>query len=369
MSRLFCSSATRDHILLGMSPLADAKTLRTAIKAGDFAPVYYLFGEDDYVKDEETRRLIEAAVDPATRDFNFETLRGAELDAETLGSIVSTPPMMAERRVVVIRDVTALKKPARDMLDKYLKAPAPDLLLILVSPSTAKPDKGLTARATAIEFKPLSGARIPKWIAYYVEHDLHSTITEGAITLLQEAVGIELAQLKIELDKLSSFTGGGAINEAAVSAVVGVRVGETMGDLLDAVARRDARGALAMLPAVFQQPKSGGVPIVLALTVQTLGIGWAQAARERGASPARLNTDLFNLLKETGAYPFRSWGEFASTCSRASDVWSARAVDEALAALLDADVMLKTTRLSSDEQLVANLVLAMCGVTSRRRAA
>jgi hypothetical protein len=31
--------------------------------------------------------------------------------------------------------------------------------------------------------------------------------------------------------------------------------------------------------------------------------------------------------------------------------------------------MLKTTRLSSDEQLVSNLVLALCGVTSRRRAA
>ena len=35
-----------------------------------------------------SRRLIDAAVDPATRDFNFEMLRGAEVDAETLGSIV-----------------------------------------------------------------------------------------------------------------------------------------------------------------------------------------------------------------------------------------------------------------------------------------
>ena len=191
----------------------------------------------------------------------------------------------------------------------------------------------------------------------------------GAITLLQEAAGTELAQLKIELDKLVAFTGGGTINEAAISAVVGVRPGETLGDLLDAVARRDATAALAMLPAVLQQPKSGGVPIVLALTVQTLGIGWAQAARERGASPSRLNGDLFNLLKETGAYPWRAWGEFASTCARAADVWSSRNVDEALAALLEADVNLKTTRLSSDEQLVSNLVLALCGVTSRRRAA
>ncbi|HEY9229590.1 MAG TPA: DNA polymerase III subunit delta, partial [Gemmatimonadaceae bacterium] len=351
-------------ILLGMSPAADIKALRAASKDKSFAAAYYLYGEDDYVKHEEVRRLIDASVDPATRDFNFETLRGPDVDAETLGSTLSTPPMMADRRVVVVRDVTGLKKDARAMLDKYLKRPAPDLVLILVAPSEAKADKGLIGSTTAVEFKPLEGSRIPKWIAYYVEHDLGATITEGAITLLQEAAGTELAQLKLELDKLGAFTDGGPINEAAVAAVVGIRPGETMGDLLDAVARRDAKAALAMLPAVFEQPKTAAVPIVMALTVQTLGIGWAQSVRERGGRP-----DMFSLLKETGAFTFRSWSEFSNTCSKASNQWSPDAIDDALVALLETDVALKTTKLSSDEQIIANLVLSLCGVRPRRRAA
>jgi DNA polymerase III delta subunit len=57
-----------------------------------------LHGEDDYLKNEELRRVTDAAVDPATRDFNYESLRGADLDAEKLGSILGTPPMMADRR-------------------------------------------------------------------------------------------------------------------------------------------------------------------------------------------------------------------------------------------------------------------------------
>jgi DNA polymerase-3 subunit delta len=345
-------------------PPADAKTIRAAVKSGSFAPAYYLWGEDDYLKHEDLRRLTEAAVDPATRDFNFETLRGPDLDAETLGSILSTPPMMADRRVVVVRDVGGLKKDTRAVLDKYLKKPAPDLLLILVAASDAKSDKGLVTATEAVEFRPLEGSRIPKWIAYYVEHDLGASITEAAIKLLQEAAGTELAQLKIELDKLAMFVSGETIDEAAVSAVVGVRPGETMGDLFDAVARRDATSALAMLPAVFQQPKSGGVPIVMALTVQTLGLGWAHAVRERGGRP-----DMFNLLKETGAYPFRSWSEFASTCTKNYNLWPPRVVDDAMQALLEADMSLKTTRLSSEEQVIANLVLALCGVAPRRRAA
>jgi DNA polymerase III subunit delta len=353
-----------------MSPVVDAKALRSAIKDLAFAPAYYFYGDDDYLKTDELRRLIATAVDPATRDFNFETLRGADLDAETLGSVVGTPPMMADRRMVVIRDVNALKKDARAVLDAYLKRPAPDLVLVLIAPSGVKPDKGLQAAAHALEFEPLSGARIPKWITYYVEHELGSAITPGAVTLLQEAAGTDLAQLKIELDKTSSFTGGSPINEAAVSAVVGVRPGETMGDFLDAVARRDATRALGMLSTILEQPKSSAVTMVMALTSHTLVIGWGQAARERGTSSARLSGELFTLLKESGSvFTGRAWGEFVSTCARASDTWTAGAIDDALEALLEADAALKGPRLSSDEQLLASLVLRLCGAPSRRRAA
>jgi DNA polymerase-3 subunit delta len=353
-----------------MSPAADPKVLRAAIKDGVYAPAYYFYGEDDYLKDVDLKLVIEKAVEPSTRDFNFETLRGADLDAESLGSVLSTPPMMADRRGVVVRDVPALKKDARAMLDKYLKNPAPDLLLLLVAPAGAKEDKGLAGKTTAIEFAPLSGVRIPRWITYYVEHDLKSSITEGAVKLLQESVGTELAHLRIELDKLINFTSGGAINEAAVSAVVGVQPGETMGDFLDAVARRDAKSAMAMLPVVLQQPKANAVTTIMALTSQTLVMGWAQAARDRGAGPAKVNADMWTLMKTSGSiFTGRSWGEFVATCSKEHERWSARAIDDALEALHFADFSIKESRVSSDEQILQTLVLTLCGAAMARRAA
>jgi DNA polymerase-3 subunit delta len=351
-----------------MSPVIDAKTLRSAVKSGSFAPAYYFHGDDDYLKEEEVRRTVDAAIDAAARDFNFELLRGGDVDAETLGTAVSTPPMMAERRAVVVRDVSALKKDARAMLDRYLARPADDLLLILVASAGVKADKGLSGATASLEFKPLTGDRVPKWIAYYADHELKTTITDGAVALLQDAVGADLGQLKVELDKLASYASGAPINEVAVSAVVGVRPGETTGDFLDAVGRRDAAAALAMLPAVLQQPKGGAVPLVIALTVQTLGIGWAQSARERGTGEGKLSGELFNLLKETGVYPWRAWGEFVSTCARASAQWSPRAIDHALDALLAADAGLKGSRVSSDEQLMSTLVLTLCGSAGRRAA-
>jgi DNA polymerase-3 subunit delta len=352
---------------LGSSRVSSAqRILRDAIRDKQFAPAYYLYGEDDFLKEQAVRQLVEAAVDPATRDFNFEVRRGSELDAETLGSLLGTPPMMADRRVLVVRDVGALRKDARTLLDRYIKSPAPDAIVILVTPAGAKVDRVLSSKATALEFEPLTGDRLPKWITYHAETELGTPITPEAVALLQSAVGTDLLQLAIELDKLASFTSGRVIDETAVTAVVGVRRSETLGAFLDAVGARDVVTALELLPGVMAQPKASAVTIVMALTAQTLAIAWARVRSERGIASARLGGELFGLLKEAGsAYTGRPWGEAVDAWARQASRLDAddpdgKLVDEALDALLVADATLKETRLSSDEQLLTNLVLTLC---------
>jgi DNA polymerase-3 subunit delta len=347
---------------------AGERALHTALKTGAFDSVYYFFGEDDFLKDARTRELVEAAVDPATRDFNLELRRGSELDAETLDSLLSTPPMLAERRVVVVRDVDKLKKDARALLTRYLAHPAGDTVLVLVAPSGAKADAPLADRSTAVEFAPLTGDRLPKWVSYHAETVLGRAITPAAASLLVEAVGADLAQLAVELEKLASFTAD-TIDERAVSEVVGVRRGESVGDLLDAVAAKDASAALALIPDVLQQPKTSAVSIVMNLTTQMLAMGYGVAARAAGTPARALFNEYMALLKESGAFPGRPWGDAVNTWTRNTDRWTASELDAALTALLDADAALKETKLSSDEQLLTSLVLALCGTSSSWRAA
>ncbi|MEP6989746.1 MAG: DNA polymerase III subunit delta [bacterium] len=347
---------------------AGEKALHAALKKRVFDPVYYFHGDDDFLKDLRIRELVDAAVDPATRDFNLELRRGAETDAESLDSLLSTPPMLAERRVVVIRDADKLKKDARALLDKYLDRPPQDVVLLLVSATGVRADKSLSDRSTAVEFAPLSGDRVPKWVAYQAETVLGRAITPGAVALIVGAVGEDLAQLATELEKLASFSGD-TIDEAAVSAVVGVRRGESLGDLLDAVAARDATTALSLIPGVLQQPKMSAVLIGMHLTTQTLALSYGEAARARGVPARGLYTEFMSLLKETGAFPGRPWGEAVNAWTKHSEGWSAAALDAALAALLAADEAFKETKVSSDEQLLTSLVLTLCGTGSRRRAA
>lgn len=347
------------------------KTLRDAIKRRSFDGAYFITGEDDYQKDDAVRQLLDAALDPALRDFNLDTRRAFDLDAETLGVLLSTPPMMSDRRVIVLREVNALKKDARKALDQYLNSPAGDLLLIMTASAGTKADPALSASATALEFNLLTGDRIPKWISHHATSELGIRITEPAVELLQAAVGSDLHQLAAELDKLASYVQGrgNEIGEDAVAAIVGVRRGETQADLLDAVADQNVSRSLELLPHVLAQPKTTAVSVVMALSTQMLAISWGRARLDEGLSRARLAQEYFDLLKETGAFTGRSWGSATAVWARAAERWSREALDRALDSLLEADVALKESRVSSEEQLLATVILSLCAAEERNAAA
>ncbi len=354
------------------SPL---RVVQAAIQSRTFAPVYYLHGDDDYLKDGAVRELLDAAIDPSTRDFNLETRRASELDAEAVSSLLSTPPMLAERRAVVLRDVAALKKAARQQLDKYLTRPASDTLLLLVSPAGSKVDAALLDASQPLEFAPLTPERVRRWITHHATTVLHVDIADDASQLLQQAVGNDLHQLASELDKCASYALGAidaaaraCIDVDAVSAVVGVRRGETVTDLLDAVARQDAAAAVTLVAHVLGQPKVTAVQVVMMLSTQAFALSFGRARRDAGVPTNRLPQEFFAFLKDTGGYPGRPWGEAASAWTKVTEQWSAPACEKALVLLLEADMALKDTTVSNPEQILMSLVLGLCA-TRRRKAA
>ncbi len=88
--------------------LTRADAVSRALAQGRRGGVFFLFGDEDLLKERLAAEIIEAHLDPSTRDFNLDQLRGGDLEAETLGSVLATPPMLAEWRVVVVRDAQQL---------------------------------------------------------------------------------------------------------------------------------------------------------------------------------------------------------------------------------------------------------------------
>lgn len=331
-----------------------------AVKNHDFAPVYYIYGSNDFLKEEAVRSLVSGAVDQATRDFNFDAIRSAELNGERLEAILNTPPLMAPRRMVVLRDVGALKKDARAVLEGYLTRPAPDLVLVMVSGPDDKEDAILINAAAATLFDALDSRRLPKWIVHHTTSALGSTIDAEAVDFLVQTVGSDLPHLARELEKAASYSGG-AVTRRALEEVIGVQHGETVGDLLDAVLERDTGRALVLLPTILMQPKQSAVTLLMAFTTQILAVAFGRAAQSRGTANPVLERAYFSMLRDARAFPGRPYGEAVRAWVRAIARWPETDLDRALHTLLEADRMAKESRLSSEEQLLTGVILTICG--------
>ena len=84
----------------------------------------------------------------------------------------------------------------------------------------------------------------------------------------------------------------------------------------------------------------------------------------RGVTKGRLAGEYWALLKSGGSnLVARPWGEAVSAWTKYSDKWSGADLDHALAALLHADLALKGSKVSSEEQVLATTLLTICAGT------
>ena len=341
-----------------MAPIA-MRAFKLALEKRTFDRAYLFHGDNDYLKELKVRQLIDRATDEGTRDFNLDVRRGGDLDPRDLAQTLGSSPMMAERRVLVVRDAAAIKKDGRAVLIAYLKNPVPDIVLLLIAASGTKLDDRLLEATSALEFKQLREDDLLTWTTEHATI-LGARLTPEAVRLLCAATGNDLSLLAGELEKLRNYTGGDEITEAAVADVVGVQHGETTADLLDAVAERDGVRAEALVERVLTQAKTSAVSVLMAMITQILAIGWALAAREGGLAQHQLEREFYGLLKENpSAVVGRPWSEGAKTWVRALPRWNAAAIDDALGRLMSAEATLKDTRISSEEHVLRTLVLAI----------
>ena len=74
--------------------------LDSILQRKDPCGAYFFFGDATRLRDDAARELIDAALDPATRDFNLSRFSGESAEAETLASALVMP-----NALVVVEDI------------------------------------------------------------------------------------------------------------------------------------------------------------------------------------------------------------------------------------------------------------------------
>ena len=317
--------------------------------------VFYLHGEDAFRKEQVVNALVDAHLDAATQDFNLDQLRGTETDIETVASVMATPPMMAEWRVVVVREVEgfASGKKARETMLEVVRNPPPGLALILSCTvprgSRAKFYRDLSSFSHSVEFKTFTSADVPGWLINRAQEAYSVEIEVEAAQALSSAIGTNLGVLDRELEKLADFLGDRSLITISDVEAVGTKLpSQDRWRWFDLVGERRFQEALPGLDVLIGQGESG-VGLVIGLATHLLRLGVA-------------STKGFRSL-EAALPPHQKW--LAKRAMAQSKKWPPGELDVAIEELLRADRLLKASP-QSDQHFVEEWLL---GLVSRAVAA
>jgi len=274
-------------------PPASPAAVRKQAAQGKPDPVYLLVGDDEAEMASLVGELSNL-VEDELRAFNVERLYASDR-ATTPAAIAEAArvlPMMSTRRVVVVLRAEKILKPKRkgkaeepedpesagvdsDELERYLKAPAPETVLVFVAADVDRSRrlyKALQKQATIVECWGLKGskdarvdlrqvARQAEQLVRQAVADAGQQIDAGAARLVAERAGTDISRLRGDVDRLLLYAvGKPRITLADVQEVVSAEVAQDDWAVTNAIQRGDAANALKHLGLSLE---SGGVPYMI----------------------------------------------------------------------------------------------------------
>jgi DNA polymerase-3 subunit delta len=343
-------------------------TAYRALKRERLAPVYYMTGDEDLLKEELIELVVNRAVDEGSRDFNLDVRDAAEINGEGFHALVETPPMLADRRVVVIKNTQQWRKNSKvwEVVHRYLDRPAPTTVLVLVQGAPPReeqrtdrdqPNRDVSRASVHVNVEPLNDERLQRWIRVRANR-AGFEVTNEAAEHLASSVGSDLSCLAMEIDKLATVAQPDhAVDAGQVAQLVGVRRGETPLDWVRAVLSRDVPKAVDMLGPVLAGARMTGVRLIMSLGTAFVGAQLARALLD-GGMPAR---GVERKLLSTISKPRRLFylKDQTALWVRAAERWTTAEITDALLSLYQCDCALKSTTLSDEEGIITGMLLSL----------
>jgi len=195
--------------------------LRRQIKLKNLLPVYFFYGEEDFLIDREVRNLVEAALDGGDASFNYHVFWGSEQSAGEIIAAAKEFPFLSKRRVVLVRDCNKLLDDKA--IQSYVDQPANETVLILVANNTPSNRRKRSATKkksfntdvmtqlqsisnkwhidVTLEFKPMREPALLKWIVEEF-HLQGKNISQQAATILIQMKGSSTREIAGEIEKI-----------------------------------------------------------------------------------------------------------------------------------------------------------------------
>ena len=183
---------------------------------------YLFYGEEDYLKSHAVKSLKDAmGIDEALEIFNFVTLDVLDYTPDKLIDILSMPPMMAEKKLVVLSGLNIKKMTNKSDFSELLDALAhldefDYNVLVLTIPNgnitEEMPKKAptgalktLSERLQPVKFEAPTPQKLSLWVMRHFEH-YGVKASQGDCTYLVDYCGKNMFTLANEIEKLALYS-------------------------------------------------------------------------------------------------------------------------------------------------------------------
>ncbi|MBR2476922.1 MAG: DNA polymerase III subunit delta [Clostridia bacterium] len=187
------------------------QSIKQQIKDKSVQGAYLIYGEEDYLKDFYTNRIVELCTEEGPVEFNCMKVNTDKIDLDSIAEFTVSTPFMADKKILVIKNSGIFAK-ANDAVKKFwveTLETLPDYLVIVFCESNVDKRSAIykaMAKSHTIEEFPLSSeADLINWFARVLKSG-NKMMTKDDIAFVIENVGRNMYLLKSEADKLISFT-------------------------------------------------------------------------------------------------------------------------------------------------------------------
>lgn len=244
----------------------DVKTVIKQIKQGQISPVYLCYGTEKYQIQEFVNLLQDQITDPEQRDFSLASYDLADTPIEMIVEEAEMLPFLVERKLILVRD-TSLFGTGKDngkiehkveSLMSYISNPAEHSVIVFLVQGDKlderkKVVKAVKAAGPVLSFMPLGGNELTGWVIKEVERRGSRIGREAAESLIQ-TVGVQMAPLAIEVDKLCLYAGkGGMIELNTIEQLVSKTTEQNVFAMVEHIANLRLEQALGIFYELLKQ--------------------------------------------------------------------------------------------------------------------
>lgn len=225
--------------------------LKRQIRNKDIKNLYLMYGEEEFIKDVYIKRLTGLIPEDAFSEFNQITIDGKKISFEDIDNVLESFPMMAEKKLVIIKDSGIFKSPNEDVKSFWTKrfSDIPDYLILIFDEKEVDKRsatyKSINKSGMAVEFKYLRSVELVNWVESTMLRagkKIDKSNAEYIVSICDEGVG----SIKNELDKLISYSDK-EIYISDIDKVVSKSLQVRMFEMTDAIMNKDTKKVISIL--------------------------------------------------------------------------------------------------------------------------